>query len=71
MGFVTLLQKAIVAELLGTLLFQFMVGFSKHDALAAGVSYAVLRAFLTSRLLSRLLSTFIQLFICSGSNGPS
>jgi len=36
------MRKAIVAELLGTLLFQFMVGFSKHDALAAGVSYAVL-----------------------------
>ena len=39
------MQKAIVAELLGTLLFQFLVGFSKHDALAAGLSYAVLRTF--------------------------
>ena len=39
-------QKALVAELLGTLLFQFFVGFSKGDALAAGISYGVLRMFL-------------------------
>ena len=38
-------QKALVAELLGTLLFQFFVGFSKGDALAAGISYGVLRMF--------------------------
>ena len=30
------------AEFLGTLLFQYLVGFSKGDALAAGMSYAVL-----------------------------
>ena len=59
MGFVTLLQKAIVAELLGTILFQFMVGFSKEDALAAGVSYAILRAFFTSRHLSCMMSSLI------------
>ena len=59
MGFVMLLQKAIVAELLGTLLFQFMVGFSNDDALAAGVSYAVLRAFLSSRHLSSMMSSRI------------
>lgn len=38
-------QKAIVAEVLGTLLFQFFVGFSKGDALAAGISFGVLRMF--------------------------
>ena len=54
-----LLQKAIVAELLGTLLFQFMVGFSKDDALAAGVSYAVLRASLTSRHLNCVMSRLL------------
>lgn len=41
-------QKALVAELLGTLLFQFFVGFSKGDALAAGISYGVLRMFLVT-----------------------
>ncbi len=39
------MQKALVAELLGTLLFQFFVGFSKGDALAAGISFGVLRMF--------------------------
>ena len=48
------MQKAVLAELLGTLLFQFFVGFSKHDALASGVSYTVLRAFLVPALLRGL-----------------
>jgi glycerol uptake facilitator-like aquaporin len=36
------LLRAGYAEFLGTLLFQFLVGFSKTDPLAAGLSYGVL-----------------------------
>ena len=67
MGFVTLLQKAIVAELLGTLLFQFMVGFSRHDALAAGVSYAVLRAFLPLSTLDLHNQQSHVIYMCSSN----